>query len=109
MKVNKMKKTVSKPNDSEKLKLSDSRIIEVKKLPIRKFADLAFFLENEAKVVELFTDLTPDEVDALPYTDFVKILKLGEKLNYEEFSAWLKRKVERSKKFNPVVRQGLNV
>ena len=94
-----MKKTI-KQNDSENLKLSDGRIIKVKRLSVRKFADLALFVENEARTVEIFTDLTPAEIDGLPYEDFVNILKVGERLNYTEFSAWLKRKVERAKKFN---------
>ncbi len=94
-------KKISSQNDSENLKLSDGRIIKVKRLPVRKFADLALFVENEARTVEIFTDLTPLEIDNLPYEDFLNILKVGERLNYTEFSAWLKRKVERVKKFTP--------
>ncbi|MBR6389014.1 MAG: hypothetical protein IKS15_02705 [Opitutales bacterium] len=93
-------KNLSKPNDYENLQLSDGRIVAVRKLPVRRFADLAMNVENEARAAEIFTDLAPAEIDELPYEDFVAILKLGEKLNYEEFTAWLKRKVERAKKFN---------
>ena len=59
--------------------------------PFPTFADA---LSDEPTLVELFTGLTSDEVDALAMEDFEKILKLGMEINMPPFSRWGKRRRE---------------
>lgn len=75
---------------------SDVKRVKVKQLPVRAFPDFAINIDNEPKLIELLTDLSPDEVDNISQESWVKILELGEKLNHDPFSAWLKRKIKRA-------------
>ena len=77
--------------------VGDKKAVKVKCLPVRAFAEYAALIEDESALVEMFTGLTPDEVDALAINDFVAILKKGHGLNFVPFSDWLKRKVEAKK------------
>lgn len=77
--------------------VGEKNAVKVKCLPVRAFAEYAAFIEDESALVEMFTGLTPDEVDALAIDDFVAILKKGHGLNFVPFSDWLKRKVEAKK------------
>ena len=72
--------------------------VEIKCLPIRKFPEYAQILEDECACVELFTGLTPTEVDTLHRDDFVHILERGHALNLNPFSDWLKRRKAMSAK-----------
>ena len=67
------------------LKTIDEKVIKVKALPVRVFPELADALSDEPALVELFTGLTSDEVDALAMEDFEKILKLGTEINMPLF------------------------
>ena len=51
------------------LKTIDEKVIKVKALPVRVFPELADALSDEPALVELFTGLTSDEVDALAMED----------------------------------------
>ena len=77
--------------------VGEKNAVKVKCLPVRAFAEYAALIEDESALVEMFTGLTPDEVDALAINDFVAILKKGHGLNFVPFSDWLKRKVEAKK------------
>ena len=77
--------------------VGEKNAVKVKCLPVRAFAEYAALIEDESALVEMFTGLTPDEVDALAIDDFVAILKKGHGLNFVPFSDWLKRKVEAKK------------
>ncbi len=77
--------------------VGDKKTVKVKCLPVRAFAEYAALIEDESALVEMFTGLTPDEVDALAIDDFVAILEKGHGLNFVPFSDWLKRKVEAKK------------
>lgn len=77
--------------------VGEKNAVRVKCLPVRAFAEYAALIEDESALVEMFTGLTPDEVDALAINDFVAILKKGHGLNFVPFSDWLKRKVEAKK------------
>lgn len=77
--------------------VGDVKEVKVKCLPIRKFAEYASLIEDESALVEIFTGLSADEVDALHRDDFVKIIELGHALNFEAFTDWLKRKVSAKK------------
>ena len=71
--------------------------VRVKCLPVRMFAEYAALIEDEPALVEIFTGLTPQQVDELAVDDFVNILRKGHGLNFVPFSDWLKRKVEARK------------
>lgn len=77
--------------------VGEKNAVKVKCLPVRAFAEYAALIEDESALVEMFTGLTSDEVDALAIDDFVAILKKGHGLNFVPFSDWLKRKVEAKK------------
>ncbi len=77
--------------------VGEKNAVKVKCLPVRAFVEYAALIEDESALVEMFTGLTPDEVDALAIDDFVAILKKGHGLNFVPFSDWLKRKVEAKK------------
>lgn len=77
--------------------VGEKNAVKVKCLPVRAFAEYAALIEDESALVEMFTGLTPDEVDALAIDDFVAVLKKGHGLNFVPFSDWLKRKVEAKK------------
>lgn len=68
--------------------------VRVKCLPVRMFAEYAALIEDEPALVEIFTGLTPQQVDELAVDDFVKILQKGHGLNFDPFTEWLKRKAE---------------
>ena len=66
--------------------------IKIRALAVREFPQmLAALTEGEPRLVELFTGLSADEVDALPIDDFEKILALGSEINLPPFSRWGKR------------------
>lgn len=77
--------------------IGDKKTVKVKCLPVRRFAEYAALIEDEPTLVEMFTGLASEEVDALAVDDFVAILRKGHGLNFVPFSDWLKRKVEAKK------------
>ncbi len=79
---------------SVEFKTTDEKVIKIKSLPVRAFPTFADALSDEPTLVELFTGLTSDEVDALAMEDFEKILKLGMEINMPPFSRWGKRRRE---------------
>jgi hypothetical protein len=85
---------------SQKNKDGQPIIVRVAQLPIRRFPELAMYMDVEPKMIELFTGLTPEEIDELSEADFLRILEVGEMLNHAPFSRWLNRKTERAAKMN---------
>ncbi len=81
-------------NGGIKIKLSNGESFTVKALPIRKFLELSRAIDNEPILVELFSGLTSEEVDALPIADFESILAKGKEINYPPFLRWGKRQKE---------------
>lgn len=73
-----------------KLPKSKKKIF-VKALPIRAFPALSDSINDESALVELFTGLDSDAVDALPIEDFEAILEKGKAINYPPFFRWGKR------------------
>ena len=78
--------------------INGKKNVDVRCLPVRKLAEYAALIEDEPQLVSLFTGLSDAEVDALPNSDFVKILEKGHGLNFGPFSEWLKRKAEARRK-----------
>ena len=69
----------------------------VKCLPVRKLAEYASLIDIEVELIALATDLTPEQIDTLTPDDSGKIFDKIHELNFEPFSAWLKRKVSATK------------
>lgn len=66
--------------------------VKVKCLPVRKLAEYAALISLEPEIVELCTELTPEEVDMLSADDSGKLFDKAHELNFNPFSEWLKRK-----------------
>ena len=54
-------------------------------------------IDIEAELIALATDLTPEQIDTLTPDDSGKIFDNIHEVNFEPFSAWLKRKVSATK------------
>ena len=67
--------------------------VKVKCLPVRKLAEYAALFTIEPELIELATELTAEEVDMLSTEDSGRIFEKVHELNFDPFSAWLKRKV----------------
>lgn len=66
--------------------------VKVKCLPVRKLAEYAALISLEPEIIELCTELTPEEVDMLSADDSGKLFDKAHELNFNPFSEWLKRK-----------------
>lgn len=77
--------------------INGKKSVDVKCLPVRKFAEYASLIDIEVELIALATDLTPDQIDTLTPDDSGKIFDKIHELNFEPFSAWLKRKVSATK------------
>lgn len=69
----------------------------VKCLPVRAFAEYAALIDMEVDLIALATDLTPEQIDMLAPGDSGKVFEKIHELNFEPFSAWLKRKAAATK------------
>ena len=78
-------------------KINGKKSVDVRCLPVRKLCEYAALIEDEPALVELFTGMTPQQVDELSEPDFVAIVEKGHELNFTPFTAWLRRKVEARK------------
>lgn len=67
--------------------------VRVKCLPVRKLAEYAALFDIEPELIGLATDLTEEEIDMLSPEDSGRIFEKVHELNFDPFSAWLKRKV----------------
>lgn len=67
--------------------------VKVKCLPVRKLAEYAALFTIEPELIELATELSAEEVDMLSTEDSGRIFEKVHELNFDPFSAWLKRKV----------------
>ncbi len=80
----------------EKVQLSraigEKKEVFVKCLPVRLFPEYASVIDMEVPLIELATDLTPAEIDGLEPEDSGVIFDKIHELNFNPFSAWLKRK-----------------
>ena len=81
-------------NGGVNITLSNGESVFVKALPIRKFLELSRALDDEARLVELFSGLSSEQVDTLPIDDFEAILAKGKEINYPPFLRWGKRQKE---------------
>lgn len=86
-------------NGGVEMKLKNKKKIFVRALPIRSFPALSEAVSDEPALVELFTGLSPEDVDALPVEDFEAILEKGKEINYPPFFRWGKRQRETVKTF----------
>ena len=66
--------------------------VKVKCLPVRKLAEYAALFTIEPELIELATELTAEEVDMLSTEDSGRIFEKVHELNFDPFSAWLRRK-----------------
>ncbi len=67
--------------------------VKVKCLPVRKLAEYAALFDIEPELIGLATDLIAEEIDMLSAEDSGRIFEKVHELNFDPFSAWLKRKV----------------
>ena len=74
--------------------INGKKSVKVKCLPVRQLAEYAALIDVESELVGLCTDLTPEQVDQLSAEDSGKLFEKAHELNFEPFSAWVKRKVK---------------
>ncbi len=74
-------------------KINGKQTVFVKCLPVRCFAEYASIIDIEVELIALATDLTAEQIDSLTPDDSGKIFNKIHELNFEPFTAWLKRKV----------------
>lgn len=67
--------------------------VKVKCLPVRKLAEYAALFDIEPELIGLATELSAEEIDMLSAEDSGRIFEKVHELNFDPFSAWLKRKV----------------
>lgn len=67
--------------------------VKVKCLPVRKLAEYAALFDIEPELIGLATELSAEEIDMLSAEDSGRIFEKIHELNFDPFSAWLKRKV----------------
>ena len=72
--------------------LNGKKSVKVKCLPVRKLAEYAALFTIEPELIELATELSAEEVDMLSAEDSGKIFEKVHELNFDPFSAWLRRK-----------------
>ncbi len=77
--------------------INGKKTVFVKCLPVRCFAEYASIIDIEVELIALATDLTADQIDSLTPDDSGKIFNKIHELNFEPFTAWLKRKVAANK------------
>lgn len=77
-----------------KREINGKKSVQVKCLPVRKFAEYAALFTLEPEMAGLCTDLTPAEVDMLSAEDSGRIFEKAHELNFAPFSAWLGRKTK---------------
>ena len=66
--------------------------VKVKCLPVRKLAEYAALFDIEPELIGLATELSAEEIDMLSAEDSGRIFEKIHELNFDPFSAWLKRK-----------------
>lgn len=76
----------------ENVALSGGGEIFVRALPVRAFNIFASALDDEPRLVGLFSGLDAEDVDKLPVEDFENILARGLDINLAPFSRWLERR-----------------
>lgn len=75
--------------------------VTLRQLPVRQLPDLLAALDDEARMLELFTGKPAAWVDALPPAEFERLLAEGERLNADFFGRWLARRLDRQEKLMP--------
>ena len=72
--------------------LNGKKSVKVKCLPVRKLDEFRFYRKKRRVFRELATELSAEEVDMLSTEDSGRIFEKVHELNFDPFSAWLKRK-----------------
>lgn len=79
--------------------------VKVLQLPIRRMGDYLAAIEDESKLVELFTAKEPGWSDTLSDESFVAIITKGEELNADFFFPWCARRLNRSQRLSALLPQ----
>ena len=75
--------------------------VRLRQLPVRQLPELLAALDDEARMLELFTGKPAAWVDVLPTDEFERLLAEGERINADFFRRWLDRRMQRQEKLMP--------
>lgn len=77
--------------------VNDQKRVKVKCLPVRRLPEYAALFTIEPELIGLCTDLSPEEIDMLSPNDSGMLFDKAHEINFDPFSAWLKRKAKAAK------------
>jgi non-ribosomal peptide synthetase component F len=81
----------------------------VRQLPIRDFERWLTVMDDEPRVVELFTEHSEGWGDTLTPESLETVVTEGERLNRDFFERWLQRRLARKEWLAPLLRRGASV
>ncbi len=76
-------------------------IVNLRQLPVRLLPQYLATIDDEAARLELIADRPAGWADKLKPDSHVELLEVGEGLNSDSFSAWLRRRVQRQEQLVP--------
>lgn len=76
-------------------------IVFLRQLPVRILPQYLATIDDEAGRLELIADKPAGWADKLTVDSHVELLEVGEGLNSDSFSAWLRRRVQRQERLVP--------
>ena len=78
-----------------------TEIVFLRQLPVRLLPQYLATIDDEAARLELLADKPAGWSDKLTADSHVELLEVGEGLNTDSFSAWLRRRVQRQEQLVP--------
>lgn len=78
-----------------------TEIVFLRQLPVRLLPQYLATIDDEAARLELLADKPAGWADKLTADSHVELLEVGEGLNSDSFSAWLRRRVQRQEQLVP--------
>lgn len=78
-----------------------TEIVFLRQLPVRLLPQYLATIDDEAARLELLADKPAGWADKLTSDSHVELLEVGEGLNTDSFSAWLRRRVQRQERLVP--------
>jgi hypothetical protein len=82
--------------------------VRIRQLPVKLFPRLLEAQDDESKLVELLCDQAEGWADTLTVESFEQIVTLGEGLNSDFFSRWVRRRLERQERLIPGITEKIS-
>jgi len=81
--------------------------VSIKQLPVKVYPKLLEILDDEIAMASQYTGKPKEWIETLTPESHQKIIEEGERINWDFFIAWQKRRMERQEKIMPGFQQAL--